>query len=239
MKKYGLLLTALLISVFAFSQNRQLTETVVTSPYFIGSQDVNYDDNSSKMNQFINTNINNENLEAGVVVALFTINDDGSVSNISILNSVSKSTDREVTACLEKSSGLWMPGHVNGKPVAMEKEVHINFTDPNLPSLKDLANMNLERGLSKFQLAEYTSIRYNLTQDQAAKKSARQFEKAIRYLETANKYQPQEPSIIFWQARVYEKAGYELKSADKMNRFNEITSSSYVANTETINIKLQ
>ncbi len=239
MKNYGLLLTVLLISVFTFSQNRQLTETVVTSPYFLGAQNENYDENSSKMNQYINMHINNENLEAGVVVALFTINDDGSVSNISILNSVSTKTDKEVIACLEKSSGLWKPGHVDGKTVSMEKEVHVNFTDPDMPSLQELANTNLERGIMKLQLAEYNSIKYNLTQEQAKRKSARQFKKAIKYLETANKYQPQEPSIIFWQAQVYEKAGYEMQSLEKRNRFNEMTSLSYVANTETINIELQ
>ncbi len=239
MKKIELLFGLLIISIFSFAQNKQLLETTVTPPVFVGVEDYNYDENSSKIHQFVNSNIENTVLQNGVVVVLFTIEKNGSVSNIDVLNSVSHTNDNAVVTCIEKTSGFWNPGHVDGQPVAMEKEIHVNFTDPSMPSLEEMAIYNLERGLKQYQKVEFINHKFNLTQKQMDEKSSRKLEKAIRCLEMANKYQPQEPSIIFWQARVYEKAGYEMESLEKQNRFNEMVSSSYVASTEEIDISIK
>ena len=81
--------------------------------------------------------------------------------------------------------------------------------------------------------------KFNLTKDQAQNKSSKKFKRAIKYLEIANKYQPQEASIIFWQACVYEKAGYDVKSTDKMNQFMIMNNANYMSSIETVDINIK
>ncbi len=239
MRKTSLLISLLFLTIGVFAQQYQLKETLVTPPQFKGIENVNYDENTSMFNQFVNNNIHNNMFQNGVVVVQFTINKDGSVSNINLLNSVSDATNKAVIDCVEKSSGLWTPGKVDGKPVAMEKEIHVNFTDPSAPSLEDMAIQSLELGLKNYQLAMYLKEKFSLTEEQAESKSTRKLNKAIKYLETANKYQPQEASIVFWQACIYEQAGDEIKSAEKMNRFNDLSNINYMASTEIIKISIK
>ncbi len=236
MRKISLIVSLLFLSIVTFGQVHQLKETLVTPPQFMGAENTNYDSNTSKFNQFADKYVENDLTSNGVVVVLFTINKDGSVSDINLLNSVSNSTNNAVINCIEKSSGLWTPGKVNGNPVAMEKEIHFRFSDPSGPSLEEMANSNLEKGLKNYQLGLYISEKFHLTQEQAEKKSCKKFNRAIKYLEIANKYQPQEPSIIFWQACVYEKTGNEMMSIEKKNRFDEMSDMNYMASIELIDI---
>jgi len=239
MKKISFVFSMLLISLATVAQQHHLNETIVTPPQFNGEENVTYDKNTSMFNQFANNSLQNINSDNGVVVVLFTIDSDGSVSNINLLNTVSNSTNQAVIKLIEKSSGLWTPGKVNGTPVAMEKEIHVKFNDPSGPSLEDLANQSLEKGLKNYQMAMFVKQKFGLTQEQADNKSEKKLNRAVKYLEIANKYQPQEPSIIFWQACIYKEAGKELESAQKMNRFHELNDTNYMASTETVIINLK
>ncbi len=236
MRKTSLLISLLFLTIGVLAQQHQLKETLVTPPQFNGVENTNYNSNSSMLNQFVNNNIQNNLFDHGVVVVLFTINENGSVSNITVTNPVSDVTNNAVVECVKKSTGLWTPGKVDGKPVAMEKEIHVQFTDPTGSSLEEMANQNLVRGLKNYQLAMYLKHKFTLTQEQAESKSAKKINRAINYLDIANKYQPQEASIVFWQACIYKQAGDEIKSIEKMNRFNELTNANYMASTETIRI---
>jgi len=40
---------------------------------------------------------------------------------------------------------------------------------------------------------------------------------------TAEKYRPDETSIVFWQARVYELQGEEELMNERLQKFNELT----------------
>jgi len=44
-----------------------------------------------------------------------------------VINSVSEFVDMEIIRILEITSGMWIPGTVNGEPVAMEKEISVVF----------------------------------------------------------------------------------------------------------------
>ena len=159
MKKFSLILSFLFLSLITFAQYQQLKETLVTPPHFNGAENENYDNNSSKFSQFVNNSIQNDFLHSGVVVVLFTVNKDGTVSNIDLVNSVSNATNNAVINCIEKSSGLWEPGTTNGNPVTMEKEIHVRFTDPSGPTLEELANANLEKGLKNYQSGVFTNAK--------------------------------------------------------------------------------
>jgi len=241
MKKIGLLTGMLLMAVMTFAQVRELSETKVESPKFVGSdatKDLNSNGKSAICNYLQNNLQQNNNFAEGVVEVLFTINSDGSVSNIIVENSVAMENDAAVTNCIKKTSGLWSPGMVNGNPVAMEKKVFVNFINPNSKSLEELAQESLELGLKKYQSAVTVKENLNLSEATANKRAERRIKTAISLMNEAHKYQPGEPSIVFWQACAYEKAGNEIKRAEKFNEFMEMVELNFQAQNNMAEIVL-
>ena len=57
----------------------------------------------------------------------FVVTPKGNVTDIMVLNSVSEVIDLEVIRILEITSGMWIPGTVNGESVAMQKEISVVF----------------------------------------------------------------------------------------------------------------
>ena len=197
-----------------FAQVTELNETTVESPKFIGQQifDSDNDCTTSPICHYLKNNLkNNDYMEEGVVTVLFTINPDGTLSDFTVTNSVSSHNDNAVVSSLKSTSGLWQAGKVNGEPVQMQKEIYVHFVNPSSRSLEDLAQENIMAAIKKYESAKNVKNSMHLSSDKAEKKSERKLNSALFYLEEANKYQPEEPSILFWQACTYEELGEELK----------------------------
>lgn len=64
----------------------------------------------------------------GKVVVTFDVNDDGTIGNVQVKNSVNSLLDNEVVSKLE-SMPKWIPAIQNGRPVKMKYTLPINFTE--------------------------------------------------------------------------------------------------------------
>ena len=63
----------------------------------------------------------------GRVVVRFQINKDGSVSNCKVIRGVDPTLDAEAVRVVENLPGKWIPGEVNGKPVASVFNMPVSF----------------------------------------------------------------------------------------------------------------
>lgn len=63
----------------------------------------------------------------GTEVVRFKITTKGNIEDISVVNSVCPAMDEEVIRVLKYTDGKWIPGRINGEPVAMEKEISVCF----------------------------------------------------------------------------------------------------------------
>lgn len=214
MKKVGLLSALVLVVTLSFAQVRELKETTVESPKFIGAQ-ITVESEGQQVSPICSYLKNNlqevRSFGEGVVVVLFTINSDGTVSNFDVVNSVSQQTDNAVISCLKSTSGLWMPGKVNGNMVEMEKEIYVHFVDPSTASLEVLAQQNIAFAVKKIEQAVQLKESVTLSAAKAEKKSLRKLNTALKSLRKANRYQPEEPSVVFWEACSYEHIGNEMR----------------------------
>jgi hypothetical protein len=240
MKRTGLLTAMLLLTAVTFTQVK-VKETTVTSPKFIGAvEEINTKEGTSPICNYLMESLTNSELYSqGVLVVQFSINADGTLSEFDIVNSISDYVDKSVVSCLKRTSGKWKAGTVNGMPKQMRKEIQIRFVDPTRVSLEELAQSNLELGLRKYNSAKFIKENNELTAYQAEKKANRKLKSAIKYMEEANRYQPDEPSFIFWQAVAYELAGNEFKRGEKLNRFMEMIDLEYHAQIESVDILLR
>jgi hypothetical protein len=169
MKNVFVILLLLLASFTSFSQdnkNYKLPEYVITAPELMvpiqGS-------GSGYLNEYLKTSIQYpvNSLaweEEGVEIVKFVVTKNGEVTNLAVINSVSKEIDDEVFRVLNSTSGKWRPSMENGAPVEREKEVSIAFTadrsDPSDRFLR-MAKMAFAAGNKKFYVKEnYKSALY-------------------------------------------------------------------------------
>ncbi len=230
MKKIGIFVVVFALSLSGIAQVNELSETTVHSPLFKAGEE-----NASEglsLNAFIVDELKNQAFYTeGVVEVLFTVNADGSVSGIDIKNSVSEIEDKAVINSIKKTSGKWLPGQVDGMPVAMEKRVYVTFSDLDNVPLDEQARDFVGKGLKNYFEALNTEKRFDLTRQRAEKKANRKYNTALMYFNEAHRCHPQEISIPFWQACIYEKTGKNGMYLEKMNEFNE---KSIVQNNQAI-----
>lgn len=241
MKKMVLLFSLLVIAAMAFAQGRELSETVVEPPKFVGNNEVvNIDNGKSLICNYLQNSLGEESvMQEGVVVVLFTVTHNGEVDGFSIVNSVSGNADRAVIESLKETSGMWKPGLVNGVARDMEKEIFVGFNFEDGLSLRDQAKSNIILAVKKYQSAVHVGQKLHLSNETAERRTQRKLRAAMVLLEDANKYQPFEPSVAFWQGHVHNLAGNELKSVEKFNEFNELIDPYYMARIESVDIVLR
>ena len=241
MKRIYLLIVAAFITSLSFAQTIQLSETTVKSPSFQGYELFQYEalTASSPICQFLSQKINSNLIsEQGIVSVLFTVNEDGSLTDFFIENSVSKSTDTYVVDCLESSSGYWVPGFVNGTPSKMEKRIQVSFYDPEKGTLNEQGNNNLQIAIKKYKTAMEFKDNIFISAQKANRKATQKLNQASELLKTAKKYIPNEPSVAFWQACVYELTGNQMRSKQKLDEFNLLTETKYHTQIESVHIDL-
>jgi hypothetical protein len=241
MNRIGLLTGTLLTVTLTFGQVNVL-ETIVEPPKFTGHQVLDYEieEGVSPICNYLVNNLNPyTSFNEGVVVLLFTVKADGTVTEFNITNSVSKTNDNAIIACIKNTSKMWQPGLVNGNPVDMEKEVHVKFIDPDKPSLEEQARKNIVVAVKKYHVAKHIKKSTFITYERIQRKSDRKLKNSLRLLEIANRLQPNEPSIVFWQACTYGEQGNDLMRSEMLKRFNEMLDPYYQASLENVHIVLK
>ena len=63
----------------------------------------------------------------GLVLALFQIHADGSVSDISIISSPDTTLSLEAIRLINQTSGMWIPGTMNQQPISTYKYIAVTF----------------------------------------------------------------------------------------------------------------
>ncbi len=131
----------------------------------------------------------------GTVVVDFVVNTEGEVSDIHVINSVSDDLDAEMIRLVEGTSGMWIPGKVDGSPAALKKEVSLTFTpDPNY-DLVQIARKHLDQG------------NYELFEQKDPKRALVHYNKAVKIM-------PYEKDLLSLRSLCY----YELGRKDEARK---------------------
>jgi TonB family protein len=144
MKTSVIFFAMMLTASVAFGQEQKLNEIKVTAPQF-------QSEIFHSANDFLEISVEfpakskNAGLQ-GTEVIQFTVTTDGQITDFMVINSVSPEIDREVIRILEVTNGKWAPGTVNGEPVAMKKEVSVDFKNNPATNFAELANKHLQKG---------------------------------------------------------------------------------------------
>jgi len=108
----------------------QLTDTDKNRP-LIGAimpgMVASYPGGETALKQYLVKNIENPHHFIGNAIALFTIEKDGSLSNIKIIKSAGKPLDASIITAL-KHMPKWRPGIQSGKPTKVQYTLPINFS---------------------------------------------------------------------------------------------------------------
>ncbi len=133
-----------LTAVVAFGQEQKLNEIKVTAPIF--QSEIFYSANDFLEHAFEFPAKSKKAGLQGTEVVQFTVTTDGQITDFKVLNSVSPEIGQEVIRILEVTNGKWAPGTVEGKPVAMKKEVSVVFKNNPATNFVELANKHLQKG---------------------------------------------------------------------------------------------
>jgi hypothetical protein len=209
MKKVSLFLGSIMLAMTVFGQKTEVKETVVESPRFESSTATSTQtitNQKAPIYAYLQSKLSDEkNLEKvvtdGVVVISFVVEPSGELSNCHVQHSVTNELDECVMACLKETSGQWLPGKVNGNPVAMESKVYVRFVIPGNPEHEQLSRSLTNKAVMKYGKGQ------NFDNAMAINKAQRQYKKSMNYLNAASKYTPDEYAIVFWQACAFEKLG--------------------------------
>lgn len=164
--------------------------------------------------------------EEGEVVVQLTISDRGNISDMQIVNSVSERLDRQVINCLANTDGKWSPAMDDGIPVESTRKIHVIFDILGNPTHEEISLNQYSTGVKQLHQAEMIEQDPFLAQNKKDRKTERAYKSALNHFNTASKYTAEEPTIIFMQAKVYEKMGNASMMQDKYNEFEELVSNS-------------
>jgi len=174
----GLLLLIVTASYTAQAQIQSLDGVSISPPAFNS-------ESSDNLNDYLLSNLEypygtfNQGLQ-GTEVVRFSVTTFGAISNITVLNSVSKEVDREVKRVLQRTGGNWNPGTVNGKPSEMTRELSLAFVLYSYQDMLKTANNHIQRG-NKLVFEKNKP------------------ERALEYFNKAAKLFPNESSILYMQ----------------------------------------
>ncbi|MCU4157050.1 energy transducer TonB [Carboxylicivirga sp. A043] len=231
MKKlsYALVLLMFTVSIVAQESTMKqkfIEETRIEAPVFIGVVD---SDKTSQ--QTFSQHLQQELAylseldylyDEGVVAVDFIVEKDGSVSNLSISNSVSKTIDEAVLRVISQSNHMWQAGKINGATSSMDKTVFVKFDIPGNDSHNELAANYLQIAIKQLYAINTIESKY-VNEDKILRKSQRKTNSAENYLLKAEQYKPNDLSITFWQARTYELQGKNDLKQQMLDKYLELT----------------
>ena len=214
MKTNVIFLACMLIAAFGFTQNRnmnvhiKLDETEVIPPKFCAPDKVIQGECFETIDEFLNKNIvypvqSVRCSYQGTELVRFTVTQSGELTDFEVINSVCKKMDEEVVNVLKLTSGMWRPAYVNGKPVAMEKEVSIAFM---LHPSNDFANMakNYIKKGNKFLFVKNNPA------------------KALKYYDHGMTYLPYDKSLLLLRGLCRFDQGDKQGAAKDWSRLREL-----------------
>ncbi len=244
MKRVLLFTVLVVFSLLSVAQVYNYEEVIVRAPKYSGPVYgiENTKDMINPISKFLYQDLSSKvqsayvEFQEGTVIIDFTVNEDGSLDNFIVRNSVSHTNDNEVIESIKSTSGEWIPGSKDGVPVQMEKRVVIAFSDENSPALEEQAIYFSNRGIRKFYKAEQCENDPFLTDEVRFKRSDRKYHTALNRFNKAESLRPEEAQVIFWQAKTYEKLGDELMMDLKLLEFDELVQSAKYVTTEVINV---
>jgi hypothetical protein len=224
MKKVSLFLASIMLALTAVGQQTEVKETVVEAPRLGLSAASNTQAITNKkapIYAYLQSKLSDEkNIEKvttdGVVVISFVVEPSGELSTYHVKHSVTNELDECVMACLKETSGQWLPGKVNGTPVAMESKIYVRFVIPGNPDHEQLSRSLTSKAVMKFGKGQ------NFDNAMALNKAQRQYKKSVNYLNAASKYTPDEYTIVFWQACAFEKLGNVSAKEQKMKELENL-----------------
>jgi len=132
MKKSVIFLAGMVITMIAAGQNQRIEDVTVTAPKFNGAETFVQGSYFTTVDDFLSHIVEypQEALTGGfqgTEVVEFVVTSSGEVSGFNIINSVSSEIDEEVMRAVKLTSGMWLPGSVNGEPADMKQEVAVTF----------------------------------------------------------------------------------------------------------------
>jgi hypothetical protein len=231
MKTKVFIAICLLMSAFAFGQNettlspKELGEVKVTPPEFRGvktAMEMTSDNQISLINQYLIKNViypesAQKSYSQGTEVVQLTINTDGEISKMKVINSVCPEIDDEVIRVLETTSGMWSPGYNNGNPVEMEKEISMIFFVP-YNKFRTVNEMFKERATKYFNEGnQYLLVKNN------PKKALKSFEKAMVYM-------PYESALLFSRGLAKHSLNDKEGAEQDWQRMNNLAETERIQN---------
>ncbi|WP_163324504.1 energy transducer TonB [Draconibacterium mangrovi] len=216
MKTIKLLFVCMLATLFAYAQENvppyMMTDVEVTPPKFTAVK-YNAADNTNSLKAYIANNFKYDaefgGATEGTEVIKFTINTDGSLSDIEVVNSVSPAVDNILTSILEETNYMWMPGKNNGVPVAMEKEIAFQI---KLGMTESAAE---DRDFTAIAQDHFTKGAEKLFFDRKTKK-------AIKCFEAAARYRPYDQSTLYMLALCEVDRGNTEAAQAYVDRFRKL-----------------
>jgi TonB family protein len=230
MKKISLALVLMLLTSGIIAQEEAIKqkfieETRIEAPVFKGNLITEAAPQQS-LNQYLQQQLSylsNYDFisDEGIVSVEFTVESDGQVSNVFVTNSVNKLLDKAVLEAIEKSSKLWLAGKVNSIPNAMAKTVFVKFDIPGNVSHNQMAIDYMTKAVRQVYAIENLQ-HLPLAMDKQTRKTSRKARFAESYLSKAERFKPNDLSITFWQAKVYELQGRNELMQQQLNKYLEL-----------------
>ncbi len=131
MKKLVLVIMMACIAFLGFAQDKKAAMEVKSTVASGFDKCAMYPGGENGVNTFIHKNIDYpmaamKSGKEGNVTVRFTVNADGSVSNVKVVKGLEPNLDAEAVKVVSKLKG-WTPAMKGGKAVAMDYEVNCNF----------------------------------------------------------------------------------------------------------------
>jgi TonB family protein len=132
MKKSVIFLAGMVITMIVAGQNPKIEDDLVTTPKFNGAETFVQGSYFASVDDFLSHTVEYPQEAVtggfqGTGVVEFVVTSSGEVSGFNIINSVSSEIDEEVMRAVKLTSGMWIPGSVNGEPADMKQEVAVTF----------------------------------------------------------------------------------------------------------------
>ncbi|MEI7831294.1 MAG: energy transducer TonB [Prolixibacteraceae bacterium] len=140
MKTRMIIFLCMIASVTTFGQEQKaitgsLKEVAISPARFSGSKKANPllpEGKTESIDNYLSRNVQYPKTDAanftqGTSIVKFVVSPKGEIHDFTVINSVSTDIDEEVIRVLKTTEGMWMPGSLNGKPVAEEREVSVTF----------------------------------------------------------------------------------------------------------------
>ncbi|MBO7571286.1 MAG: energy transducer TonB [Bacteroidales bacterium] len=132
MKKYIFAILMACITFAGFAQDKKELMEVKSTVASGFDKCAMYPGGEKALNTFIHKNVDYpmaaiKSGKEGDVTVRFTVNTDGTVSNVKVVKSLEPNLDAEAVKVVSKMKG-WTPAMKDGKAVPMDYQVNCNFT---------------------------------------------------------------------------------------------------------------